>query len=588
MKSKLCFNLSKVIVSVVFGLMVLGSVPTAKAANVDYSSYEYELRHKKPVSSVNEDQYAEQTDDSSSVNNTKDVATRVREKTEELKASGYSQSKPDAHKFKPELESKQDDGAEGIMDTTAGLDSNKNKEIKIVGPVQENESDKSDDWMVKPGDDKRNAPTDQLSRQLHIDQDLKAANSIAVPTTSKRKAGAPAAQGFDSQTDAQIIDGLVKPELRKTKIDLSFNEASLGDVFMTLGKSGNINVMMDPVVKDQTTDINLKQVTLKEAFILLAVSNNLGFKRIEGTLFVTTKDKIREQAVAYKVIPLHNVKALEVKSMVTDLIRVVNVSEQINSLIVIGQPEEIAKVEGVVKAVDHAQPQVILEANIIEVNKDALKDLGIDWSNQISLSYQESGRPLEIPNVATSSESILNIGAFERSPLSFTTIIKMLENENKVKVLSNPRITTMNEKEAEIFVGDRIPYTINTVSGGVTTTEVRFEEPGIRLKMTPTIINGDFVVVKVEPEVSFIFSFRGPDNQFPWVKKRQATAYVRIRNNQPFVLGGLLTQEEKKNLFKVPLLGNVPWLGNLFSYEKHTVSDTELIIIITPTVVQGN
>lgn len=587
MKNKLCINLSKVIVGVVLGFVALGPVPTAKAANVDYSSYEYELRHKKPAPSVNADQNDDQMDDDFDVDNTKDVATRVKEKTQELKASGYFEDKPDAGKLKPELKSKQEDRAKETADAAADIGSAENGKAEIVGPVRENESGKSDDWMVKPGDEKRNAPTDQLSRQLHIDRDLKAAKSI-VPTTSKAMAGAPAAQGFDSQTDAQIIDGLVKPELQKTKLDLNFNEVSLGDIFMTLGKSGNINVMTDPSIKDLNVDINLKQVTLKEAFILLAVSNNLGFKRIEGTLFVTTKDKIREQAVAYKVIPLHNVKALEVKNMVADLIRVVNVSEQINSLIVIGQPEEIAKVEGVVKAVDHAQPQVILEANIIEVNKDALKDLGIDWSDQISMTYQESGRPVDIPNVATSSESLLNIGAFERNPLSFTTVIKMLENENKAKVLSNPRITTMNEKEAEIFVGDRIPYTINTVSGGGTTTEVRFEEPGIRLRMTPMIINDDFVVVKVEPEVSFIFSFIGPDSQFPWVKKRQATAYVRIRNKQPFVLGGLLTQEEKKNLFKVPLLGNVPWLGNLFSYEKHTVTDTELIITITPTVVQGN
>jgi type II secretory pathway component GspD/PulD (secretin) len=584
-KSKLCINLDRVIVSVVLGFIALASVPPAKAANVDYSSYEYELRHNTAASSINADEYADEMDDDLDINKTKDVATRVKEKTEALKAAGYFQDKPDAHKLKPELESKQDDGAKETMGIAADPDSDENEKVQIVGPVQENESG---DWMVKPGDDKRNAPMDQLSRQLHIDKDLKAAKSIAVPTTSKAKAGAPAVQGFDSQTDAQIIDGLVKPESQKTKLDLNFNEASLGDVFMTLGKSGNINVMIDPLIKDLNIDINLKQVTFKEACILLAVSYNLGFKRIEGTLFITTKDKIRAQTIAYKVIKLRNVKALEVKAMVADLIRTVNVNEQINSLIVIGQPEEIAKVEGVVKAVDRAQPQVILEANIIEVNKDALRDLGIDWSDQISLSYQESGRPVEIPNVATSSESILNIGAFERSPLSFTAIIKMLENENKAKVLSNPRVTTMNEKEAEIFVGDRIPYTINTVSGGVATTEVRFEEPGIRLKITPMIIDGDFVVIKVEPEVSFIFSFRGPDNQYPWVKKRQATAYVRIRNNHPFVLGGLLTQEEKKNLYKVPLLGNVPWLGNLFSYERHSVTDTELIITITPTVVQGN
>lgn len=553
MKNRLCIKNAKLILSIVLTLQL--SMPVAKAREMDY----YQLRHKSPQQAV--DSYESEPAEEEVV------------------------EEPSAHD--DVVEEEVDVAAEDPNVTDLSQDSVDPQE-RAVEPSEEYTAN-TDDWMVKSDDYKRNYPTDQLSRTLTIDRALNEAKSIPVPAAAPAaKVEPPAAKEFDTQTDVQIIDGLIKPGLQKTKIDLDFKEATLSDVFMTLGKSGNINVMLDPVIKDLMINIYLKEVSLKEAFILLANAHNLGFKRVEGSLFVTTKDKLKEQTVAYKVIKLRNVKAQEVKAMVSDLIKSVNISEQINSLIVVGQPDEIAKVEGVVKAVDHAQPQVILEAKIVEVNKDALKDLGVDWSDQISLSYQESGRPAEMPNVATSSDHLLNIGAFERSPLSFTTLIKMLESQNKAKVLSNPRVTTMNEKEAEIFVGDRIPYTVTTVSGGVATTDVRFEEPGIRLKITPTIIDGDFVVIKVEPEVSFIFSFRGPDNQYPWVKKRHATAYVRVRNNQPFVLGGLLNQEDKKNLLKVPFIGNVPWLGNLFSYEKHTVTDTELIITITPKVVEGN
>ncbi len=164
----------------------------------------------------------------------------------------------------------------------------------------------------------------------------------------------------------------------------------------------------------------------------------------------------------------------------------------------------------------------------------------------------------------------------------------MLENQNKAKVLSSPSITTLNGKESKIFVGDRIPYTVTNVTGGVATTDVRWVEPGIRLTITPSIIGEDFVVIKVEPEVSFIFAFRGPNSEFPHIKTREATAYVRIKNNEPFILGGLLGQEDKKNLYKVPFLGNIPWIGNVFTNEKTTTSDVELIITITPTIVYGN
>jgi type II secretory pathway component GspD/PulD (secretin) len=573
---------------VVLGLYVLFTVPLAKAANDDLLSYEYDLRHSNQQPSEYLNELADDAQADLALQDNSDVAEVRQEETVVTKTV-----------VKPEVVAQAPVPVEKVPTTETAIektdlvvksDSSKNvpADVSELKKEQEMPVVSSDNWMVKPGEEKHNGPIDQLSRQLGIDKALKEAKSIVVAPPVKEKIEPPVTKEFDTQTDVQIIDGLVKPELQNSKIDLDFNEATLSDVFMTLSKSGNINVMLDPVIKDLMVDIHLKQVSIKEAYILLSNAHNLGFKRIEDSLFITTKDKLKEQTVAYKVIKLRNVKAQEVKAMVGDLIKSVNVSEQINSLIVVGQPDEIAKVEGVVKAVDHAQPQVVLEAKIVEVNKDALKDLGVDWSDQISLSYQESGRPVDIPNVATPTESLLNVGAFERNPLSFTSIIKMLENQNKAKVLSNPRVTTMNEKEAEIFVGDRIPYTVTTVSGGVATTDVRFEEPGIRLRITPTIIDGDFVVIKVEPEVSFIFSFRGPDNQYPWVKKRHATAYVRVKNNQPFVLGGLLNQEDKKNLFKVPFIGNVPWLGNIFTYEKHTVTDTELIITITPTVVQGD
>ena len=93
------------------------------------------------------------------------------------------------------------------------------------------------------------------------------------------------------------------------------------------------------------------------------------------------------------------------------------------------------------------------------------------------------------------------------------------------------------------------------------------------------------MVIKIEPEVSYIYSFRGANSEYPWVKTREATAYVRVKNQQPFVLGGLLSKEDKKNIYKVPVLSNVPVFGPLFRYEKDSWYNTELIITVTPTVI---
>ena len=162
----------------------------------------------------------------------------------------------------------------------------------------------------------------------------------------------------------------------------------------------------------------------------------------------------------------------------------------------------------------------------------------------------------------------------------------MLIQENKARVLSNPQITTLNEKTAEIFIGDSIPYEITSVTGGAASTEVRFVEAGIRLAITPSIIQDDFVVVEVKPEVSFIHTYRGADDQYPLVRTREASATVRIKNGEAFVLGGLLSDEDKTNVYRVPFVSRIPFIGKLFEYEHRTTDRKEIIITVVVEIIK--
>lgn len=390
------------------------------------------------------------------------------------------------------------------------------------------------------------------------------------------------------QTQAEVIKSVISPELLTRRIDLDFDETGLGDIILTVSKLAGINIVLDPSLKGSKFDLHLANVTIQEALLLIADSFKLGFKRVGDSLYVTLRDELQQQNQTSRVFRLKNISVDQAKELLGDMSKKVDVSPELNSLIAVGQPEEIEKMEKAIDRLDHPQPQVVLEAKIIEMTRDGLKEVGVDWSDEITTNFQESNRPVTLSNIEDAPGKLMKIYSLARNPLQFDATIKMLENQNKAKVLSSPRVTTINGKESEIFVGDRIPYTVTNVTGGVATTDVRWVEPGIRLTITPSIIGDDFVVIKVEPEVSFIFAYRGPNNEFPHIKTREATAYVRIKNNEPFILGGLLSQEDKKNLFKVPLLGSIPWLGNLFSHEESTTSDVELIISITPTIVYGN
>ncbi len=389
-------------------------------------------------------------------------------------------------------------------------------------------------------------------------------------------------------TDKAIIHSALGADNLEKRINLDFDEVTLKDIFMTLGKAADINVLIAPDLRGQILDLHLKQVTLIEAFLLVSNAYDLGFKQVENSLYIDSREKLRDENLVSKVIKLRNINVVEAQSMVDEIVDKLTISEDINTMTVVGTPQEIVKVEDIIKRIDKPQPQVIIEAKVIEVNRDALKDLGVDWQDQISIDTQENGRNSTLSTDGSGLDSIFKFNNFQRQPFLFNTTLKMLENQNKAKILSSPRVSTLNDREAVIFIGDRIPYTITSVTGGVATTEVEWAEPGIRLTITPSIIEDDFVVMKVEPEVSFIFAFRGPNDEFPHIKTREATAFVRVKNNQPFIIGGLLSQEDKNNLFKVPFLGDVPLLGNLFSYEKHTIVDTELIITVIPKIISSD
>lgn len=435
-------------------------------------------------------------------------------------------------------------------------------------------------------EDIRKQSMESILTKQNIDAEYKKAKQI------KTNPGTPAIFGYEApityQTQGEIIKSVISDEVLRKKIDLDFDETALGDIIQTISKIAGINIVLDPTLKANKFDLHLNSVSVQESLLLIADSFKLGYKRVGNSLYATFRNDLLQQSQTSKVFKLRNINVGQARELLGDMAQKIQSSPDLNSLIAVGQPEEIEKIEKAIARLDQPQPQVVLEAKIIEITRDGLKELGVDWSDQITMNFQESSRPVTFGNTESGGADAIKLYSLARNPVQFSAAIKMLENQNKAKILSSPSISTLNGKESQIFVGDRIPYTVTNVTGGVATTDVRWVEPGIRLTITPSIIGEDFVVIKVQPEVSFIFAFRGPNDEFPQIKTREATAYVRIKNNEPFILGGLLGQEDKKNLYKVPLLGNIPWIGNLFSHEKTISSDVELIITITPTIVYGN
>ena len=174
---------------------------------------------------------------------------------------------------------------------------------------------------------------------------------------------------------------------------------------------------------------------------------------------------------------------------------------------------------------------------------------------------------------------------FSRQMTAFDITLDMLMKANKAEVLADSRLTTLNGREASIKLVDIVPYILS--SGGVGgQVQVQREEVGIKLDIAPTVNTDGYITVKVEPEVSTIFEFIGPDKNIPRVKSRRSSTTIRVKNGESIIIGGLLSNDRKETTYRLPILSKIPWLGEkLFTSRNLVERKTDLIIQITPKIV---
>jgi type II secretory pathway component GspD/PulD (secretin) len=157
--------------------------------------------------------------------------------------------------------------------------------------------------------------------------------------------------------------------------------------------------------------------------------------------------------------------------------------------------------------------------------------------------------------------------------------------DNDAIVLAEPEIATLNNKAASVHIGDIVPYTITSVQQGTTAQSVQKEEVGVKLRVQPIINEENDITVKLEAEVSSIFGWVGPNSEIPWVKIRKADTTVRVRDGQTIRIGGMLLEDETYTINKLPLLGDIPYIGYLFQHQVKTKRTTNLVIEVTPYIM---
>jgi pilus assembly protein CpaC len=238
--------------------------------------------------------------------------------------------------------------------------------------------------------------------------------------------------------------------------------------------------------------------------------------------------------------------------------------------------------------------QIMVRAQIIDIDKSALKDFGVDWGRVVTTlengveKVHIEDQPFLIGQSPQGPMDLFGGGSIQRfDPIGAR--VRALEQQNKAKVLSQPNLLVLDGDEGNILVGGEIPVPIVQSAGVGTAASVSvvFKEFGVRLKVNPTITGTDTMQLHVMPEVSaldFANAVQFSGFVIPALRTRRAETVVNVKNGQSLLIGGLLSNDTSKLIKKIPVLGDIPILGELFKTRSFVNNETELVIIITPQI----
>ncbi|NIM51572.1 MAG: hypothetical protein GTO22_20380, partial [Gemmatimonadales bacterium] len=268
-------------------------------------------------------------------------------------------------------------------------------------------------------------------------------------------------------------------------------------------------------------------------------------------------------------------------------------NEASNDLIVSVSPRYESQIMEMIRQLDQPPPQVMIQVLLAEVALDDRVELGMEWAVQ-DLLFTETGGNFDFV-VGTDIGAAGGAGAlggfsFTITGEDFSFLLRALQSDRRLEVLSRPQIMVQDNQEAEISIGERVPFpTGTTIVGGQSTTSVEYEKVGIKLKVLPHINPDDYVNLDVEPEISAITESTVPISEglnAPIFTERTASTSITVKDGETVVIGGLINTQEEETEDKVPILGDIPGLGLLFRASRYTKSKRELLIVLTPRVVR--
>jgi general secretion pathway protein D len=397
------------------------------------------------------------------------------------------------------------------------------------------------------------------------------------------------------QQRADKEEKLAESSIMRTPVTLQFRDANVRMVFEALSRTSGLNVILDRDVRaDLKTTIFVTNASLQDTVDMILMQNQLDKKQLNAnTLFIypaTPAKQLEYQELKVRTFQLSNVDAKQIQALLKSLLKIKEavIDERANTVTIRGTPDTIKVAEEMIAAQDLPEPEVMLEVEVLEVSHERLTDLGIEWPNSFTMST---------PSTANTWGALhhLPINALNVSGLSATANFKLTDTD--ANLLASPRIRTRNKEKARILIGDKLPVISSSstpsTSGPSFTQMIQYIDVGIKLEVEPQVYRDGDVGMKLNLEVSNITkTIQSGDSQTGLsslayqIGTRSASTSLRLRDGESQILGGLISDEDRRSADKVPGLGQLPLLGRLFSDHNGDHVKTEIVLQITPHIIR--
>jgi len=381
------------------------------------------------------------------------------------------------------------------------------------------------------------------------------------------------------------------------RVSLRASGTTVSEILQILADRSGLNIVTSPDVEQRVISIQMEDTPFEEALNIVVRAAGLAYERVGSTILVADVQTLATPTgLITRVFDLDHARAHSVAAALTFISQDVSFDDIANRIVFRAPHAAVEQAEAVIAHLDRKPQQILLEARLIEVNTTELEEIGIDWekltkwSTRIVEGYNGAGTPGELPEEIDYTRIDEGQG-FYRQFATFDLAIEALLTEGHARLLSNSKVVTLDGEMAEIFAGETVPVVITSLQSGgggagvMQSVQLEKIDVGVRLNITPRVSDDGYVTTLVEPEVSRILRFVGPDEDLPQTSTRRALTNVRVRDGQTIYLGGLLSEEIRHDVKKVPLLGQIPLLGALFSHTRKEKVRLDLVIEITPRIV---